>query len=80
MSLKWLKIVLPLEELVDPVATERSGCTHCHWGCKLLRKVHGQGVLTWILEGLSRRVPFKVFGTVILGAGKVQKFAERGRS
>lgn len=67
---------------MELVATEGSGCRYCHWGQKLLRKVHGQQVLTWILERLSRREPFKVPGGMILGAGKVQGdcFAERGRS
>lgn len=78
ISLKGLKIAPPLVELV---VTERSGCRYVTGGRNCLENPWEQ-VLTWILEGLSRRVPFKIPGTMLLCAGKVQgeRFAERGRS
>lgn len=78
ISLKELKIV---PSLVEFVATERSGCRYVTGGRNCLENPWEQ-VLTWILEGLSRRVPFEDPGTMLLGAGKVQgkRFAERGRS
>ena len=41
-------------ELLGFVATGRSGGRQYQQGQKWLRKVHGQQVLKWILEGLSR--------------------------
>lgn len=67
-------------ELLELVAAERCEGRQYKQGQKWLRKVHGQQVLEWMLEGLSRYVLFKIPSTMILGTVKVQgeSFAESG--
>ena len=67
-------------ELLELVAAERCEGRQYKQGQKWLRKVHGQQVLEWMLEGLSRYVLFKILSTMILGTVKVQGelFAESG--